>query len=357
MSYAAAADVEGIPDAAAVQLPTSSTPLAQVLVLRHNAEPARVPDDSLTCEVEPRSVTLPAAGLSGMSAGLVPENVRWELGIIVRRMTAGLGDLSPYRVRVVLQDAGANDAARLLAVELQTAQTGRIANGVWWLPRVDGPGAWVGAGDADYERLLWQSPVEYTRISRGVAAQTATVRRKVTVRKAGGQTTTRLQTVQVQTQHIGIDMAAHIGTSVHAVGDATVTFAGRRSGYGNLVILDHGHGYQTYYAHLSKFGPGVKAGRPLHRGQEVGLVGSTGHSTGPHLHFEVRKDGKYVDPFDNTRRLDFWGVDDTEQVALLRRVLALEAVNGVGVPTSTLAACSGTPSYPSADAARRSTDE
>lgn len=96
--------------------------------------------------------------------------------------------------------------------------------------------------------------------------------------------------------HTGVDFGAPTGTRVKATGDATVTFAGRKGGYGNLVILRHSNGYETYYAHLSAFAPGTRPGRRVSQGQVVAYVGSTGASTGPHLHYEVRIAGKPQNP-------------------------------------------------------------
>jgi murein DD-endopeptidase MepM/ murein hydrolase activator NlpD len=88
--------------------------------------------------------------------------------------------------------------------------------------------------------------------------------------------------------HTGVDFGAPTGTRVKATGDATVAFAGRKGGYGNLVILRHHGGYETYYAHLSAFASGIRPGRPINQGEVIAYVGSTGASTGPHLHYEVR---------------------------------------------------------------------
>jgi murein DD-endopeptidase MepM/ murein hydrolase activator NlpD len=75
-----------------------------------------------------------------------------------------------------------------------------------------------------------------------------------------------------------------------------VKFAGRRGGYGNLVILQHANGYETYYAHLSAFASGVRSGRAVGQGQVIAYVGSTGASSGPHLHYEVRIAGRPQNP-------------------------------------------------------------
>ncbi|MEW6118452.1 MAG: peptidoglycan DD-metalloendopeptidase family protein [Pseudomonadota bacterium] len=96
--------------------------------------------------------------------------------------------------------------------------------------------------------------------------------------------------------HTGVDFGAPTGTRVKATGDAVVAFAGRKGGYGNLVILRHPNGYETYYAHLSAFASGIKRGRTVNQGQVIAYVGSTGASTGPHLHYEVRIAGKPHNP-------------------------------------------------------------
>lgn len=95
--------------------------------------------------------------------------------------------------------------------------------------------------------------------------------------------------------HEGIDFAAPIGTEVYASGDGVVVRNTRSNyGYGNIIKIDHGYGYETVYAHLSK--SYIKKGQKVKRGQLIGAVGSTGLSTGPHLHYEVRKNQKRVNP-------------------------------------------------------------
>jgi murein DD-endopeptidase MepM/ murein hydrolase activator NlpD len=93
--------------------------------------------------------------------------------------------------------------------------------------------------------------------------------------------------------HEGIDYAAPIGTPVSAVGDGTVKKSQYSGGYGNLVIIKHSNGYETYYGHLSKYGKGVKKGARVKQGQVIGYVGSTGLSTGPHLDFRIKKNGTF----------------------------------------------------------------
>lgn len=94
--------------------------------------------------------------------------------------------------------------------------------------------------------------------------------------------------------HQGVDLAGPVGTPVLAPGDGVVVFAGRQNGYGNLIKIEHALGTETRYAHLSKIR--VKVGQKVSRGSLIGDMGNTGRSTGPHLHYEVRVNGKAVNP-------------------------------------------------------------
>ena len=96
--------------------------------------------------------------------------------------------------------------------------------------------------------------------------------------------------------HKGTDYAAATGTPIQSAGDGKVTFAGRKSGYGNVLIIQHNQTYQTLYAHLSKFGKQIKAGSYVKQGQIVAYVGMTGLATGPHLHYEFRVNGAVRNP-------------------------------------------------------------
>jgi murein DD-endopeptidase MepM/ murein hydrolase activator NlpD len=78
--------------------------------------------------------------------------------------------------------------------------------------------------------------------------------------------------------------------------DGVVTFAGWKGGNGNLLVIEHAHGYTSLYAHLHNFARGIKKGTRVRQGQTVATLGNTGISTGPHLHFSVKKNGKYIDP-------------------------------------------------------------
>lgn len=94
--------------------------------------------------------------------------------------------------------------------------------------------------------------------------------------------------------HTGLDIACTTGTDIKAVSNGTVIFSGKKGSYGNLIILDHGNGVETWYGHCSKLY--AKVGDTIEAGDVIAAVGSTGNSTGPHLHFEIRIDGECVNP-------------------------------------------------------------
>lgn len=94
--------------------------------------------------------------------------------------------------------------------------------------------------------------------------------------------------------HMGMDIAAKTGTPIKSVADGTVSFSGTMGGYGNLIMIDHGNGIKTYYGHCSKLYK--KVGDKVTAGDKIAAVGNTGNSTGSHLHFEIRKNGIYVNP-------------------------------------------------------------
>jgi murein DD-endopeptidase MepM/ murein hydrolase activator NlpD len=128
------------------------------------------------------------------------------------------------------------------------------------------------------QKAFLRSPLEFSRISSGF-------------------TLARFHPVlQTWRAHKGVDYAAPTGTRVRAVADATVTFAGGRGGYGNVVVLQHAGGISTVYGHLSRFAPGVRKGYKVRQGEVVGFVGMTGLATGPHLHYEFRVHDEHRDP-------------------------------------------------------------
>lgn len=94
--------------------------------------------------------------------------------------------------------------------------------------------------------------------------------------------------------HSGVDLAVELATPVYSAGSGTIIFAGRKGGYGRCVIVQHSYGYTSIYAHLSAYY--TQKGEKVQQGQVIGFVGSTGKSTGNHLHFEIRKNNRAINP-------------------------------------------------------------
>ncbi|RZA19076.1 MAG: hypothetical protein EOP93_09715 [Lysobacteraceae bacterium] len=130
------------------------------------------------------------------------------------------------------------------------------------------------------KRPFIRMPIPYARISSGFG-----VRKHPVLGRMRG--------------HMGIDYAAGSGTPIMAAGDARVEFVGRKGGYGNAVILNHGGGRTTLYGHMSRFA-NVRPGQRIAQGTTIGYVGSTGMSTGPHLHYEFRVNGVHMNPLKMT---------------------------------------------------------
>ncbi|MCK5037364.1 MAG: M23 family metallopeptidase, partial [Candidatus Sabulitectum sp.] len=116
-------------------------------------------------------------------------------------------------------------------------------------------------------------------------------------RVSSGYSNARMHPVLGYTRaHRGIDYASPMGTEIYAVGDGTITVRGWLGGYGNMIRVRHANGYETGYGHMNGFAAGQSVGSYVRQGEIIGYVGSTGLSTGPHVHFEMKRNGSYVNP-------------------------------------------------------------
>lgn len=143
--------------------------------------------------------------------------------------------------------------------------------------RFEGDGSYYDHSGQSLRRMFLRNPVKFSRITSRFG------RRKHPI----------LKTYKM---HNGVDYAAPRGTPVSAIASGTIAFAGRKGANGNLVSLKHANGWHSYYAHLSKFAKGIKTGSKIKQGTVIGYVGSTGRSTGPHLHLGIRDNKGYIDP-------------------------------------------------------------
>ena len=276
-------------------------------------------------------------------ASPVPSHLIWEAAILMREMSKSLGNASNAGFRLVTEPDGETGLEKISALELldyTDSEKQKILQAVTWLNRDEKAGAYFDENGTDFEKLFWQSPVRFRRLSRGIGKSVTTQKQRVPIKskkpiklaKKKKKTNFRIVTIRHHRQHIGVDFAAAMGTPVSAVAEARVAFMGWRGAYGNLVVLDHGGNYYTYYAHLSQFAENLAVGQKLLRGEELGLVGSTGRSTGPHLHFEIRQHGAYIDPLNDGYTLDIWHLQAEELPTLLTTMLRMDLTRDKSLP-------------------------
>lgn len=161
---------------------------------------------------------------------------------------------------------------RVLAAEFVNA--GRTHQAVWYRG-TDGRGAYFDLDGQSKKRAFLTSPLEFSRVTSGFAMRFHPI-------------------AKTWRRHLGVDYAAPKGTPVRTIGDGVVEFAGWQNGYGNVVQVRHSNNRTTLYAHMSRID--VRRGQRIEQGDRVGAVGSTGWSTGPHLHLEFRVNGQHQDP-------------------------------------------------------------
>ena len=170
---------------------------------------------------------------------------------------------------------GTSRAARVLAAQM--VNEGRTIPAIFFDPRGDG-GDYFNAQGKSLRLAFNRYPVDYPRITSSFSW-----RRYHPILKRNRP-------------HLGTDFGTGYGTPIKSTADGVITHAGRDGGYGNLVKIDHGNGYETRYAHLSRFAAGIRRGRRVKQGQVVGYSGDTGLATAPHLHYEMRHHGRPTDP-------------------------------------------------------------
>lgn len=137
---------------------------------------------------------------------------------------------------------------------------------------------YYGADGKGLNKAFLRTPVDFARISSSFSL---------------GRLHPILNTIRA---HKGTDYAAATGTPIRATGDGKVIFAGRQGGYGNLIVIQHGQGFETRYGHMNSFAKGITTGSRVTQGQIIGTVGMTGLASGPHLHYEFHMNGQVRDP-------------------------------------------------------------
>ncbi|WP_291296414.1 M23 family metallopeptidase [Elioraea sp.] len=171
-------------------------------------------------------------------------------------------------------DGGLMDHGDVVLAELHA---GGKRHRIWRHVKANGTVEWFDDSGASVRRALLRTPLDAARISSGFGMR-------------------RHPILGYSRMHQGVDFAAPTGTPVYAAGDGRIAFAGTRGGYGTTIVVNHTGGTSTLYAHLSSIQRGLRPGSAVRQGQVIGRVGSTGMSTGPHLHFEVRRNDRPLNP-------------------------------------------------------------
>jgi murein DD-endopeptidase MepM/ murein hydrolase activator NlpD len=253
----------------------------------------------------------------------LPVELVWELNSIIKQIypedNNSLENTNSI-VRLIVDFGDRERWAQIWAAEIIDPANKEVFASAFWVERSDIPGGFFTGSGESLERSFWTNPLSYRRISRGVGMVRAGSPKRPKNNMAVTQPT---PTKQRYRAHMGIDYAAPVGTPIFSVANGRVVHQGFSGAFGNLIVLEHPGGYHTYYAHLSNYNSELEVGNEVRRGLEIGYVGTTGRSTGPHLHFELRKDGIYVDPYASKIQLDLWSMRDNESGQLTREILLL----------------------------------
>lgn len=214
-----------------------------------------------------------AAGVSDVLVGPFANAFRYDFDI---QREVAPGDIfeAGFEERVNA-DGEPVGAPRLVYASLATAAKTRALY-LYQLPG-DAEAEWFDSSGRSSRRALMRTPVDAARISSGFGMRGHPI-------------------LGFRKMHRGTDFAAPTGTPIFAAGDATVSFAGMKGANGNFVRLRHDNGWETLYLHMNRIAPAIIPGSRVAQGMQIGEVGTTGRSTGPHLHYEVHIDGQAVDP-------------------------------------------------------------
>lgn len=254
------------------------------------------------------------------AASAIPPELVWELSSLAKEIYAKNNPKDKRYVRVVFNTGDKNTWAQIVSLEVLDSTRTIVLADAFWVHRDDVTGGFFTSSGTELEQDFWINPLNYTRISRGVGSFAAKGKRSQVVKK-GNKSVVVTRFYTSYSSHQGIDYAAPTGTPIYAVANGKVVFYGVGSGYGNLVVLEHPGGYKTYYAHLSAFNPELGVDSDVRRGLEIGYVGSTGRSTGPHLHFELRRNGVYLNPMSEKLDIDLWSLRASDQQQLTRQIV------------------------------------
>lgn len=275
--------------------PTDDEQVFQRLVVERSSDgrfTSRIETAPYTRSARLASATIETSLFAAIDDARIPDGVGVQLAEIFStdidfRRALRKGDRFNVVCETLEADGETMRTGRVLSAEF--VNEGKAYQAMWFQPPgQDASGAPLKGGyytldGKSLRRAFLSSPVEFSRISSGFSMRFHPI-------------------LQTWRAHNGTDFAATTGTPARTIGDGVVEFAGVQNGFGNVVFIKHRNNLETVYAHLSKIN--VQPGQTVSQGQTIGLVGSTGWATGPHLHFEVRVNGVQQDPMAIAKQSD-----------------------------------------------------
>ena len=257
-------------------------PIKNVVVRREgNGFKAYVAPANLERRIEMRSGEIRSSLFAATDAAQIPDSVAVQIVDMFSTEIDFASDLQRGdRFNIVYetfwQSGELVQAGRVVAAEFRNG--GKTYQTVWF----DEPGSPQGGGYYGFDgkslkKAFLKSPLEFSRISSGFSMRVHPISGK-------------------WKQHKGVDFAAATGTPIRAAADGVIDFAGTQGGYGNMVVIKHWDNYSTAYGHMSRFAQGIHRGTKVKQSDVIGYVGTTGWSTGPHLHYEFRVNQQPRDP-------------------------------------------------------------
>lgn len=236
---------------------------------------------SIERRIEMHSGEIRSSLFAATDAAQIPDNIATQIVDMFATNIDFASDLRRGdRFNVVYETFWQNGeyvrSGRVLAGEFYNGSN--VYQSVWF----DEPASRQGGGYYTFDgkslkKAFLKSPLEFSRVSSGFSMR---------VHPISGQ----------WKRHQGVDFAAPTGTPIRAAGDGVIDFSGTQGGYGNVVVIKHWNNYSTAYAHMSRFAGGMRKGVKVSQGEVIGYVGTTGWSTGPHLHYEFRVNNQPRDP-------------------------------------------------------------
>lgn len=256
------------------------------LVVERDAEgrfSSRIETAPLVASLRLGSGVLTRSFFEAMDKAGVPDPVAYQVleifaGAIDFNRGLKIGDRFNVVYETLEADGEPMRSGRVISTEF--VNKGKLHQALWFQEPGATQGGYFDLDGRSLERSFLASPMETTRITSGFAMRFHPV-------------------LHEWKQHKGVDYGGPVGAPIRVIGEGVVTFAGVQGAYGNVVIVDHGKGDQTLYAHLSRID--VRAGQRVLKGQRIGALGATGRVTGPHLHFEFLEDGIHKDPLQAMR--------------------------------------------------------